>query len=174
MLLITLPLRLIFMSLCGQNFKKNLICFVPLDQIPNIKICHMFASEYPQVIEGRPGLIAMHVLYSEEEAEDGFIDNNGAALDEQYQSGLVEAGVRTCVTQSGTEQVEQVQQDVKSFSISSYMLKTPSLLAQGFNKNKKAQENIFNHMCNFRARSEWSNGRRYVSYYLDVDFSNDQ
>ena len=30
-----------------------LIHFVYLDQIPKIKICHMVASEHPEVIEGR-------------------------------------------------------------------------------------------------------------------------
>ena len=61
---------------------------------------------------------------------------------------------------------------VKYSSILSYMLEPPSLLTQGFNKNKKAQENLFNDMCNFGARAEWSNGRRDASSYLDVDISN--
>ena len=30
--------------------KLSLICFVPLDQIPKIKICHMVTSENPEVI----------------------------------------------------------------------------------------------------------------------------
>ena len=51
------------------------------------------------------------------------------------------------------------------------MLKPPSLLTQGFNKNKKARENLFNHMCSFGVRAEWRNGRRSVSSYLDVDIS---
>ena len=63
---------------------------------------------------------------------------------------------------------------VKYSSILSYMLEPPSLLTQGFNKNKKAQENLFNDMCNFGARAEWSNGRRDASSYLDVDISNGQ
>ena len=29
-------------------------------------------------------------------------------------------------------------------------------------------------MCNFGARTEWRNGRRDVSYYLDVEIRNDQ
>ena len=60
----------------------SLIHFVPLDKIPKIKICHMVASEHPEMIEGRQWLIAMDVLDSEEASEDGSIDNNGAALDE--------------------------------------------------------------------------------------------
>ena len=67
-----------------------------------------------------------------------------------------------------------MQQDVKSSSISSYMLKTPSLLAQGFNKNKKAQENIFNHMCNFEARVEWGDGSSAIRSSLGVDIRNDK
>ena len=55
-----------------------LICFVPLDQIPKIKIFHMVASEHPEVIKGRQQLIATDVLDSEEAAGDGSIDNNGA------------------------------------------------------------------------------------------------
>ena len=36
----------------------SLVCFVSLDQIPKIKICHMVASEHPEVIEERRQLIA--------------------------------------------------------------------------------------------------------------------
>ena len=67
-----------------------------------------------------------------------------------------------------------MQRVVKYSSLSSYMLKPPSLLTQGFNKNKKAQEKLFNHMCNFGARLEWRNGRIVVSSYLDVKIRNDQ
>ena len=59
----------------------SLIRFVPLEQIPRIKICHMVASEHPEVIEGRRRLIAADVLDSEEASEDGSIDNDGSALD---------------------------------------------------------------------------------------------
>ena len=65
-----------------------------------------------------------------------------------------------------------MQRVVKYSSISSYLLKPTSLITQGFNKNKKAQEKLFKHMCNFGARSEWRNERRAVSYYLDVEISN--
>ena len=41
----------------------------------------MVISEHLEVIEGRRRLIAMDVLDSEEEAEDGSIDNDGAGLD---------------------------------------------------------------------------------------------
>ena len=54
------------------------------------------------------------------------------------------------------------------------MLKPPSLITQGFNKNKKVQENIFEHMCNFGEQTEWRNGRRAISSYLDVDIGYDQ
>ena len=50
----------------------------------------------------RRRLIARDILESEDVDEDGSIDNYGATLDEEYESGLVEAGVRTNVTQSGT------------------------------------------------------------------------
>ena len=60
----------------------SLICFVPLDQTPKIKICHVVASEHPEVIEGRRQFIATGFIHSEEAAEDGYIDNDSAALDE--------------------------------------------------------------------------------------------
>ena len=61
----------------------SLILFVPLEQIPRIKICHMVASEHPEGIEGRRRLIAADVLDSEEASEDGSIDNDGSASDEE-------------------------------------------------------------------------------------------
>ena len=42
----------------------------------------MVASEHHEVIEGMWQLIATDFRDSEEDAEDGSIDNNGAALDE--------------------------------------------------------------------------------------------
>ena len=77
----------------------SLIHFFRLDQIPNLKICHIVVIEYPEVVEGRRWLIHTDVLDSEEAAEDGSIDNYGASLDEDGESGLGEAGVRTGVTQ---------------------------------------------------------------------------
>ena len=56
--------------------------FFALDQITKIKICHMVASEYTEVIEGRWCLIVTDVLDPEEEAENGSIDDDGADLDE--------------------------------------------------------------------------------------------
>ena len=40
----------------------SLIRFVPLDQIPKIKKCHMVTSEHFELIEGRRRLIATDVL----------------------------------------------------------------------------------------------------------------
>ena len=157
--------------------KKRNVClsfFVTLDKIPKIKIFHMVVSEHPKVIEGRWRFIEPNVLDSEEAAEDSSIDNDGADLDEEDESGLGEAGVRTGVTQSGTEGVEEVQQVVKYSSLLSYMCKPPYLLIQGFNKSRKTQEKIFKYMCNVGSRAEWNNGRRAVSFYIDVGISNDQ
>ena len=58
--------------------------------------------------------------------------------------------------------MEKVQRVVKYSSLSFYMLKPPSLLTQGVNMNNKAQEKLFKHMCNFKARVEWRNGIRAV------------
>ena len=92
----------------------------------------MVASEHPEVIEGRRRLIATDVLDSEEAAEDSSVDNDGAASGEENESGLGEAGVITGVNQSVTEEAEEVQQVVKHYFISSYMLKPTSLLTHGF------------------------------------------
>ena len=62
----------------------------------------MVLIEHHDMIEGRLKLIVTYVLNSEEEAEDGSIDNDGYEEDEDDESGSGETGVRTCVTQSGT------------------------------------------------------------------------
>ena len=64
MLLIALPQRLLIVSLCGQNKMFCLSFVFFLDQIHKIKICHMVASENPEVIEGRRWLIYTDVLES--------------------------------------------------------------------------------------------------------------
>ena len=112
----------------------------------------MVASENPEVIESKQMLITTYVLDYEEAYEDGYIDNDGDSLDEEDDNVLGEVGVRTGVTKSGTEEVEEVQQVVKSSSLLYYMLKPTSLLTQGFNTNKMAQEKVFKHMCNYGAR----------------------
>ena len=48
----------------------------------------------------------MYVLDSEEAAEDGSIDNDGSASDEEDESVSGEVGWRTGVTQSVTKDVE--------------------------------------------------------------------
>ena len=63
---------------------------------------------------------------------------------------------------------------MKSSSLSYYMLKPSHLLTYGFENNRTAQDNLFKNMCNFGARSEWREGRRVVSSYLDVDTIKDQ
>ena len=70
--------------------------------------------------------------------------------------------------------MEEVKRVMKYSSLSSYMLKPTSLIIQLFKENKKEQENISKHMCNFGAWGEWRNGRIYVSSYLDFDISNDK
>ena len=85
--------------------------------------------------------------------------------------------MRTGVTQfnqSGTEDVEEVQKVVKYSSLSSYMLKPPSLIKQGLKSNNKAQEKLFKNTCNSGSWVECRNGRRGVSSYLYVEISNDQ
>ena len=60
----------------------------------------MVTNEHPDVIEGIWWLISTDVLDSEEADDYGSIDNDGAALDEEDESGLGEAGVRTGATKS--------------------------------------------------------------------------
>ena len=102
MLLIALPWRLLMVSLPGKNkiFCLSFILFPYTN--PQDKICHMVASEHPEVIEGRRRLIYTDVIDSEKAAEDGSIDNYGADFYEEDDSGLGDVGVIKDVTQSGT------------------------------------------------------------------------
>ena len=68
-----------------------------------------------------------------------------------------------------TEDVEYMQNDMKSYYLSSYMLKPYHLLTQYFEKNRTAHEILFKHICNFGEREDWREGRIVVSYYLDVE-----
>ena len=120
--------------------------FFSLDKIPKMKICHMVATEHPEVIEGRRRLITVDVIDSEEEAEDASIVHDDAALDEEGGSGLVGAGV--------TEESRDIHNYLKSSSLLSYMLKPSKLLTQGFENNRTAQEKLFKHMCDFGSRAE--------------------
>ena len=52
------------------------------------KICHMVASEKPEVIEGKRRLISVEVVQPGEAAEDGSIDDDGAGSYEDNESGL--------------------------------------------------------------------------------------
>ena len=152
-------------SLWTNQNVLSLIRFVALNQLLKIKICHMVVSEHPEVIGGRRRLIDMDIP----DSEDGSIDDDGDDLDEEDESCSREAGARTGVTEVFKKDTEEVQWAVKYSSLSSYMLKTPSLPTQGFKENNKAQEKLFNHICNFGARAEWRNSRRAVSSYLDVE-----
>ena len=90
-----------------------------------------FSKKHPEAIDWRQQLIAVDVLDSEDEAEDGSIDHDDAALDEDDGSGLVGAGV--------TEYVGDMQKSSKYSFFSSYMLKNYHLITQGFRNNRTAQ-----------------------------------
>ena len=66
----------------------------------------MFVSDHTEVIGERQRLITTGVLDPEEAYEDDYIDDDGADLDEEDKSGLVEAGVSTVVTEVRTKEVE--------------------------------------------------------------------
>ena len=80
----------------------------------------MLAKEHPEVIEGRLRLIDVNVLDSEKAADDASIVHDDFALDEEYGSGLVGAGI--------TEEVVDMKNFLKSSSLLSYMLKPSKLL----------------------------------------------
>ena len=66
----------------------------------------MFVSDHTEVIDERQRLITTGVLDPEEAYEDDYIDDDGADLDEEDKSGLLEAGVSTVVTEVRTKEVE--------------------------------------------------------------------
>ena len=76
----------------------SLIWFVSLDQIPNMKICHMVACQHPEVVEGRQCLIDTNIIDPEDTYYYGSIDDDDDALDKEDDSGLGEAGLSTGVT----------------------------------------------------------------------------
>ena len=81
------------------------------------------------------------------------VDCDCYVSDEEDESGLGEAVLSTGVTESGTKEVEEVNQNMEYSYLLSYMLKPTSLITQGFTDNNKSQENIFKRMCNFGAQS---------------------
>ena len=126
----------------------SLIIFSP-DQIPKIKIFHIVIIKPAEVIEGRQRSIDMDVIDTEEAADYGVVDDNGADLGKYDDSGSREVGVRTDLTESETEEVEESQKYVKSSYLSLYMLKPLSFLIRVFKYNNKSHEKLFNHMCDF-------------------------
>ena len=68
----------------------------------------MVASEHPKVIGGGIWLVSMDVLDPEGSYTDGAIQYYGTSFDEEYNSGLGDAGVRPGVTELVTKQVEEV------------------------------------------------------------------
>ena len=92
----------------------SLVRLFSLDEIPNIKICHMVVKDHPEVIEGRLRLIAVDVLDPEEAAEDASIVHDDAAEIEEDGSGLV-GGILT-------KEVQDMQKDSKYSSLLSYIL----------------------------------------------------
>ena len=87
-------------SLWTKQNVLYIIHFFPFFQIPKIQICHMVESEHSKVIERRQQLISTDVPESEQSSGDGFNDNCVDNLDEDDESGLGEAGMKTSVTQS--------------------------------------------------------------------------
>ena len=91
-------------------------------------------------------MISVDVLDSEEADEDASIIHDDADLDEECGSGLVGAGV--------SEEVGDMQNALKCYSLLSYILKPYHLIKQLFGNNRTAHDNLFKHMCNFGAQAE--------------------
>ena len=66
----------------------------------------MIAHEHPEVIEGRQWLTETDVIDSEEAAQYGSTDKDCDYSDKEDESGLVDAGVSTGVTEVETKCVE--------------------------------------------------------------------
>ena len=130
------------------NQKNSLIHFFTLDQIPKVKIWHMIANEHSEVIEVGQLLIATEVLDPEQADQDISIIHYGDLLDEDDDSGLGQAGVRTYVAELVTKEVVEAHQAVKYSSLLSFMLKYTSLLTYGFVMNKNTHGKLFKQMCN--------------------------
>ena len=101
-------------------------------------------------------MIASEVVQPGEADEDSFIHEYGAVSYEDNENGSGEAGVGTGVPEAGTKEVHQA---VKYSSLSSYVLKPPSLLTQGFKEHNMTQEKLFKDMCNFGLLAERKSGR---------------
>ena len=68
----------------------------------------MVVIKHPVVIDGGKWLVSMDFLDPEGSFNDGAIQYYGTSFDEEYNSGLGDAGVRPGVTELVTEQVEEV------------------------------------------------------------------
>ena len=66
----------------------------------------MIAHEHLEVIEGRQWLTDTDVIDSEEAAQYGSTGKDGDYSDKEDESGLVDAGVSTGVTEVETKDVE--------------------------------------------------------------------
>ena len=62
-------------------------------------------------------MIVIDVIYTDEASDYGMVEDDVANLGEENESGFVEVGVSTGVTEPGTKEVEVVQQDVKYASL---------------------------------------------------------
>ena len=70
-----------------------------LDQITKIKICHMVASKYPELIEGTKHLIYMNVFGLDEADEGGVVDYDAPDLYGEGEIGYGESGVSKSETE---------------------------------------------------------------------------
>ena len=129
----------------------------------------MVTRKHTKVIEGRRLFNSTGVHEPDETAKDGVIDNYGCDQDEQDESGSGDVGVTTGVSESETNEVEEVHHSLKYPSILTYMLKHPSFITQGFKQNMKSQQKIFGNMCDFGSHIKWRRNIRAIIYYIDVE-----
>ena len=86
-----------------KSFVTHLFC--ALLQMTNVNICHKITHKYLEVVLGRWWFNIMDVLDTKNADEDGVVNDNGAALEEEYVyfSGMVgestnwaKEGVKSC------------------------------------------------------------------------------
>ena len=95
----------------------------------------------------------MDIVEPEEASQYGVVGDDGANLDKEDQVGSGDMGAIRDVD-AAKIYTEESQKAVKDTYLLYYMTKPPSFITQGFKENKKAQNRLFKHMCNFAAWEE--------------------
>ena len=147
--------------------------------IPKIRICHIVANNHPEVIFGMRNIIAVdHTSDGEEDACTGRADDDNNEVDVVAHGGGTEEANRDIgIVEIYIEEEEEVVYDdavgntkkgLLQSSLQYFCLMTNNLMVQDLRTNRKAQEDLFRHICNVRVRSKWESGARRAPYALHV------